>query len=261
MYKRRFIVILAVVLMAFLAVGCGGTDTEPGDSQAPVDGQPAEEQREPQEEASTNGDLVFVSSADYASCEDCHQKISDELDLSMEAMIANLDSHPEAPVGSGVADDCLSCHPADNEELSLKTVLHESHYSSGDNLFLTDYDGSCVHCHKLTDEGALPVAGLEPEGSTFITVEVASVDKSPGGCTDCHQDLAASVANIDNHPEGPDVPMDTLADCVSCHAEGTPLALSKSMHTSHLQGEAYKNFGNSCLNCHEEGVDMLLKGL
>lgn len=252
--KKLFVAITMAILALFLVVGCGGGGdaTEPQKpEQPPVDSQPAEEEQvtegPQEEEASASGDLVFVSSAEKSGCADCHGQIADS--------VANIEGHPQIPMEK--LADCQPCHAADGD-LSLSKVLHDSHYAADDSF-------ACVHCHKLAEDGTVPVGELAPEGTSFVTIEVASVDNAPEGCLDCHKSddeensLTAVIAKIEGHPQ---LPMETAADCVQCHAEGSPLALSGSMHRVHLQAEAYKEgFGNSCLNCHELENRMAAKGL
>lgn len=255
--KKLLVAIALAVLALFLVVGCGGGGggeaTQPQEPEQPAveDSQPAEEEQaaeEPQEEeASASGDLVFVSSEDKAGCADCHGEVANT--------VANIEGHPQIPMET--LADCQPCHAAEGD-ISLSRVLHDSHYAADDSF-------ACVHCHKLAEDGTVPVGELAPEGTGFVTIEVASVDNAPDGCLDCHKSddeensLTAVIAKIDGHPQ---MPMETAADCVQCHAEGSPLALSGAMHKAHLQGEAYKeSFGNSCLNCHELENRMAAKGL
>lgn len=245
--------ITLAILALFLVVGCGGGGdaTQPQESeQPPVDSQPAEEEatEDPQEEeADASEDLVFVSSADKAGCADCHGQVGDA--------IASIEGHPQMPMET--LADCQPCHAAEGD-LSLSRVLHDAHYAEDDSF-------ACVHCHKLAEDGTVPVGELAADGTSFVTIEVASADNAPDGCLDCHQSddenysLSAVIAKIDGHPQ---LPMETAADCVQCHAEGSPLALSGAMHRVHLQGDYYKeHYGNSCLNCHEVENRMAAKGL
>ena len=239
--KKFFLATTVAALVILLVAGCKGTE--------PTSEQPPEK--------------VSVSSADYASCGDCHKKVSDEQDYSLATAMAKLEDHPEVSAENIV--DCQSCHALGSDS-SLVKILHRSHYSGDGNHFINHYDGSCVHCHKLAENGTVPVADLAAEGTTFITIEVISVDRSPNGCLDCHKStddadrsLTASLAKIENHPKKS---IKTADDCVSCHEEGTSSALSGLMHQAHLQGENYQTYyGNSCLNCHDRNNKMKVKGL
>jgi hypothetical protein len=258
---KKLLLAFVLALAALLVVTGCKTGQPPAEQQE----QSSESQSAEQgQEKSGEGDLVFISSADKENCEACHRKVSEDRDYSLAAGLEKLEGHPPVGADDGVAD-CISCHQKDGD-ISLKKVIHVAHYSGEDNHFVTNYDGSCVHCHKLTDEGQLPVAGLEEPGTYFKTIKVASVDKSPGGCNDCHRkvsddkdySLAAEIEKLESHPE---TPSESVADCASCHAEGTPLALSAIMHTGHLLGENYEKYGNSCINCHDQSNKMLVKGL
>lgn len=255
--KKLLVAITMAIFALFLVVGCGGgqsADTQ--QPEQPAAEQPAEEPaaeepatEEPkQEQASAGGEMVFVSSAEKATCADCHGSLADAT--------AKIENHPQMPVET--LANCQPCH-ADGD-LSLRKVLHTAHLGGAVSV-------SCVHCHKLVEDGTLPVGELAPQGAKFVTIEVASVDKAPGGCTDCHKkhsddrdySLTATIAKIEGHPQ---LPIENASGCVQCHAEGSPLALSLAMHKAHLQGEHYKeNYGNSCLNCHDAQNKMAVKGL
>lgn len=262
MNKKLLVAITMAIFALFLVVGCGGggqsTDTQ--QPEQPAAEQPAEQAAEEpaaeepateepqQQEASAGGDMVFVSSAEKAGCADCHGTVADT--------IAKIENHPQMQVQA--VSDCQPCHG--DGDLSLRKVLHSAHYGGAISV-------ACVHCHKLAEDGTVPVGELAPEGTNFVTIEVAAVDKAPGGCTDCHRkvsddkdySLAATIAKIEGHPQ---LPIDNASACVQCHAEGSPLALSLAMHKAHLQGEHYKeNYGNSCLNCHDQANKMAVKGL
>ncbi|WP_227764251.1 multiheme c-type cytochrome [Zhaonella formicivorans] len=265
MMNKRLLLFGVVLLLAlFVIVGCGQKDAaqqEAGQAPAaesqPADSQPAENQSE----QGTTGDaeMVFVSSGEVNGCNDCHKKVAEDKDYSLTAELKKIEGHPQLEA-KGVAD-CTSCHQGDN---GLNKVLHKAHYGQ-DSVFVSEYKGACVQCHKLSESGKLTVAGLEPQGTKFVTVEVAMVDKAPGGCNDCHKKvaedkdytLAAEIKNIKGHPE---VLADNVQACLSCHKEGN-LAFNTILHKAHLQGEVYKEYGNSCINCHDQQNDMKVKGL
>lgn len=253
--KKLLVAITMAILALFLVVGCGGgKSTETQEPEQPPVEQPAEEGTveeqpgEPQQGAEAGGELVFVSSADKSGCADCHGTVADT--------VAKVENHPQ--VEAKAVADCQPCHA--QGDLSLSNVLHAAHST---DVVTVD----CVHCHKLSEDGSIVVSDLAPEGTKFVTIEVAAVDKAPGGCTDCHKkvsddkdySLTASIAKIEGHPQ---VSAENASDCVQCHAEGSPLALSVVLHKVHLQGEHYKeNYGNSCLNCHDKDNKMAVKGL
>ncbi len=259
---KKLFLAFVLILMAILVVAGCKTEQPPAEQQGQTsESQPAEKN---QEQSGVDGDLIFVSSADKENCEACHRKVSDDKDYSLAAGLKKLEGHPPTEAENGISD-CVPCHQKEGD-INLKKVIHVAHYSGNDNHFVTNYDGSCVHCHKLSTDGQVPVAGLEEPGTQFEIIKVASVDKSPGGCNDCHKkisddkdySLAAEIKKLESHPE---VPSESVADCISCHAEGTPLALSAIMHKGHLLGEHYEKYGNSCINCHDQTNKMIVKGL
>lgn len=258
MNRKYLLIIFVVVLALVLAAGCNITK--------PVIEQPSE--IDDPSESEQPLELVFVSSAEYAICDDCHKRVSDEQDYSLATALAKIEEHPE--LGSTKITDCLECHGSESDSKLVK-ILHTSHYNGEDNHFLVHYEGSCIHCHKPTQAGTFPVAGLEDEGVSFINLNVAQVDEAPEGCEDCHQKISdekdysltasfeAVTSKIENHTQKM---MTSPTDCMSCHGEGTKNATFNSiMHKIHLQGEHYENHGNSCISCHDIANRMKVKGL
>ncbi|MFA5536779.1 MAG: hypothetical protein WDA53_06395 [Bacillota bacterium] len=259
--RKVFLIVFAVIFAFFLVAGCGNKDPKP-----PVVGEPQGQQEvaqgeEPAQEIAEP--MVFVSSGDKSGCLDCHSKISDDKDYSLATSLAYIEEHTgEALEG---INDCIKCHTSD-AQFSIQRILHSAHYSGGpENHFVSSYEGSCVHCHKLEQNGRLTVAGLEEPGTEFVSISVASIDKAPNGCTDCHKkisdeqdySLKATVAKIEGHSR---VYEESVTECQQCHGEGTSKALSRKLHNAHLLGEHYQEYGNSCLNCHDQSNKMKLKG-
>jgi hypothetical protein len=245
--KKLFLVFAFILLAALVFAGCGGNGDQPPAQQDPgSDGQPASPSTG---QVGSGADFIFVSSADTESCASCHP--------SLEEDMAKLENHPPVEIENGIVD-CVPCHP-DEGDISLEKVIHDPHYEGGDaNDFVANFEGACVHCHKLTTEGQMPAAGLEEGGTQFQEIRVASVNLSPTGSKDCHASIAAEVEKLEGHPEATS---EDVADCIACHQEGSPLAMSAIMHQGHLLKKEYENFGNSCINCHDLEKNMAVKGL
>ncbi len=264
--KGKYFFMTTLTLLAMMIfVGCVG---DKGEQEQPlVSGQPANQQKQiatlgEEETGKQSKQTVFIASADRKNCADCHSKISEGKDHSLTTALAKVENHPE--ITSEDVAYCASCHEEDSKN-SMPKILHSNHYAEGSH-FTGIYAGSCVHCHKLTENGTLPVAGLELEGTNFVPIEVASIDEAPKGCLDCHQKISeekdyslnVSIAKIEGHTQ---MRMTGPADCLSCHESGTNKAFGPIMHKKHLLGEHYKDHGNSCLNCHDGSNRMAIKGL
>ena len=264
--KKYFLTFTLLLFVFTLGVGCKGNNIT--QQQLSTDNQHnGLENKTVQSDAGEVDDakskMTFISSGDKLSCTDCHSKTMEQQDHSLIASLAKLENHPK--VSSEDIAECASCHRADNKN-SLVKILHSSHYGGADNHFVGVYEGACIHCHKLAEDGTLPVAGLESKGTAFLLLEVASVDQAPNGCLDCHtktsddkdRSLNAVIAKIEGHTQ---MRMTGPADCLSCHEPGTSNAFGSIMHKLHLQGEHYKDYGNSCINCHDKGNKMAVKGI
>ncbi len=256
---HKFTLCLLLLMVPLFVFGCAGGTQPEGQQQAQDQGQQDKQEDKQQQ----TGEAEFVSSAEKPeACGTCHVKVSDEKDYSLSAEVKQIENHPQ--VEGNTAGDCIGCHR--EGENGFSTIMHKHHYKKGENSFVANYKGSCVHCHKLTAEGELPVPGLAPEGTTYETIEVAQVDKAPGGCQDCHKkisdekdySLPTEVGQIPNHPA---VESNDFNDCYTCHQSGEN-SFDRILHRHHLKGEKYREYGNSCLNCHEvaENGTITLKG-
>lgn len=257
MNKKYLFAIALVAITILLVVGCNETKLGP---EQPSGSEKPSESEQPSE-------MVFVSSTEYDTCEDCHKKISDEEDYSLETALAMIEGHSD--LESTNITECIKCHTPESDN-SMAKILHQSHYSGDDNHYLSFYDGSCIHCHKLTEEGSLPVTGLEPENVSFIEIGVAQIDETPNGCEDCHKKISkdkdysldASFESVISKIDGLHVQRSmSPAECVICHGEKSNHPYSSIMHKTHLLGEHYESHGNSCISCHDSANGMEVKGL
>lgn len=252
MRKLLWILVVAISIPLITAIGCA--KEAPKEQQGEKTEQKTEqksEQKAEQKKQAAEGEMVFVSSTEKPeACASCHE--------SLNEVVKKVQDHPD--VKANTVSECAGCHKKEGYP-PLRKIAHQRHYREG-SAFVTNFKGSCVHCHKKTEGGEIFVAGLAPAGTKFMTLEVAQVDKAPNGCSDCHKDessLPNMVKKIEGHPA---VNFEDFNQCFSCHGTKAP-QLGKVLHNRHLQNDAFKkNFGNSCQNCHkaaEEG-NIVVKG-
>lgn len=194
------------------------------------------------------------SSQNPKGCASCHN--------SLTAQLKNIEGHPPVPVES--VTDCLNCHEEGNQIFS--NGLHKGHYK-GQNKFETEYNGSCVNCHKLSEKGDVVIPGLAPKGTKYVTIKVANIVVSPGGCAGCHKkkyaildyNLKKMVNKLPNHPK---IDFEDFNKCYNCHGQSVP-GLATVLHAKHLKNIVYqKMYANSCINCHQLKSDgsVIVKG-
>jgi hypothetical protein len=122
------------------------------------------------------------------ACVDCHVKTPDGRDMRISALLAKWNGKADAkrlatmqgfsgkgmtlkgkhpPVGAlkDVPASCMKCHSAASKAIPpLAPLLHGIHFGRGDQSeFVTHFQGSCTHCHKLnktTGKWTLP-SGME----------------------------------------------------------------------------------------------------
>lgn len=91
-------------------------------------------------------------------CLDCHKK-ADNKDVSLKAVVAKIENHPPVPADA-TGKMCLDCHKRSPEALTkLTNRLHKAHANS--KYFRPKYNGTCVSCHALRDNGDVFVKGAE----------------------------------------------------------------------------------------------------
>ncbi|MGI6037523.1 MAG: hypothetical protein ACOYD6_04770 [Limnochordia bacterium] len=89
-------------------------------------------------------------------CVDCHRK-GDARDSRLSTIIARLAEegrHPDVAERTStevLPDSCAPCHGPD-ASLPLAVFSHRDHYQGDDNVFITRYEGECLHCHSLDRE-------------------------------------------------------------------------------------------------------------
>lgn len=252
MKKIKILALFSLLILSLLVIaGCG---QDKNDNKASKE--PATQKEQPkQAENKTNGEIVYVDSTKYPdACASCHVKISAEKDYSLNAKIKKIPNHPK--VEANKVSECAACHKAQSPD-GLKKVIHKAHFQSKDQIFVKEYNGSCVQCHKLAQDGVMQIPGLAPEGTKFVPIKAAQVDKAPNGCLDCHKkvsdDKDYSLPTIlSKKPNHPKIEKVDIKACISCHkANGKPLYTI--LHPAHLTSKTYQdNYGGSCLNCHKK---------
>lgn len=90
-------------------------------------------------------------------CADCHKK--GDAKTSLKAKVAGFGEHPTVPDDVTIKT-CLNCHKKSPEALSkITNRLHKAHGNSSS--FRPKYNGSCVSCHGLKDNGEIYIKGAE----------------------------------------------------------------------------------------------------
>lgn len=90
-------------------------------------------------------------------CIDCHQPGGSH-SLSHEIASLAEDGHPNVP--SDDPASCMRCHSSTGR-LPMGRLMHVAHLTGGaDNHFISRYDGECMHCHTMSDDGSIGVKGL-----------------------------------------------------------------------------------------------------
>lgn len=110
------------------------------------------------------------------SCVDCHKlstqprkfdgrlttslkkwtdKVPEELLFKAQRTVPNnvklTGKHPDvSKFVKVIPNDCLSCHSSKSPNIpQFKQLLHVIHLTGKDNHFVKNYQGQCMHCHKL----------------------------------------------------------------------------------------------------------------
>lgn len=93
--------------------------------------------------------LPGLTSADEFpnGCVDCHKK--DSSARAINVILADLDDHPNvAAMMKTIPDSCNMCHKEGGSAEPLQS--HKIHYEDPhSNKFVVEFDGSCLHCHRL----------------------------------------------------------------------------------------------------------------
>ncbi|MDH3893866.1 MAG: hypothetical protein OES78_04820 [Chromatiales bacterium] len=114
---------------------------------------------------------------DYPNgCVSCHVEGTGALDMRINAVLSRLGHGKAADRSKVIPAACDRCHASsgDGPASALRNLIHRAHYTDPDaNLFVTQYAGSCLHCHamdgasgkasvKSGERNWTPIVGGEP---------------------------------------------------------------------------------------------------
>ena len=93
-------------------------------------------------------------------CVDCHVDAGGGNDNRLNLELKKVKDHPD--VGSmmnTLPKDCFMCHKEGGAASPINNITHKQHYTNpGENLFVTEYNGSCLECHAVDlSTGAMSV--------------------------------------------------------------------------------------------------------
>lgn len=264
-YKGLFVLLSLMLVVGLFLTGCGNDSAQEPKTKVEQQSEQAKDQADQQDQAveakmveepltKDLESLKFISSDEKPNgCLSCHAKTGDkDYSLTAELTLMNEKSgHPKMEVSG--PKDCLTCHKDDKN--SLGKAVHKAHLTGEGNVFVTNYGGSCVHCHALTTDNKIAVKGLT-EGVQFTTIKSKSANLGKADCTACHvktgdkdYSLTAELNNLNAEINHPKQEIQSGKDCLKCHADTT--SLSAGLHKKHLTGENFATYyGASCRNCH-----------
>jgi len=240
-YKNIFILTLTLLIILFLLLIFSSC------SQDTVSNEKIEEVATSEIEATPSASTVAVEAGYPNGCVDCHKKLSDEEDYRLNVLLANEEGHPDiSEIVDSIPEDCITCHK-DGTDNSIGNVVHRKHYENPEeNVFISEYQGSCVNCHSIdVEQGNVGVKSLtkeEESGSSDDHIDITQLD-----CATCHQSL--DVSTDTNSWDHSDI---SQMGCVTCHQN---LDISIDM-----SGWDHSDIGQmDCVTCHQSlnvSVDM-----
>lgn len=90
---------------------------------------------------------------DYPNgCVSCHVEGTGALDMRINAVLDRLGHGKAADRSKIIPAACDRCHASsgDGPASALRNLIHRAHYTDPTaNLFVTQYEGSCLHCHAM----------------------------------------------------------------------------------------------------------------
>lgn len=83
-------------------------------------------------------------------CVDCHVDGGGS-DTRINVLLKDISGHPDVgAMMNTLPKDCFMCHKEGGAASPINIITHKQHYTNpGENLFVTEYDGSCLACHAL----------------------------------------------------------------------------------------------------------------
>lgn len=106
---------------------------------------------------------VFCSLAAFAGvaaaeefpegCVSCHVEKIGDVDFRLNTLLEQI-GHRQVKRLKQIPRDCGRCHTSDaEEEDNFTAMIHEIHFDVPNiNLFVTRFDGACIHCHQVDTE-------------------------------------------------------------------------------------------------------------
>jgi hypothetical protein len=97
---------------------------------------------------------------DFAEgCVSCHRQMTGKTDFRLNVLLEQV-GHRKINRLKMIPKDCGRCHSDDDGDNSFTAMIHEIHFDVPKvNLFVTRYDGTCIHCHSIDVESG--EAGLK----------------------------------------------------------------------------------------------------
>lgn len=161
MLKKISLVLECILLIAALitAGGCTKAKKELQNPKQETRNSANEAQKKTADSVDNRTMLTWANEDSYKKgCADCHKKTS-ERDVTLRAEAAKIKNHPTVPEDATVKT-CLNCHNKSPEALKKLTGgLHKAHANS--KYFRPKYNGSCVSCHGLKNNGEIFIKGAE----------------------------------------------------------------------------------------------------
>jgi len=166
--RSRLLVLVVFVIMvlagALVLSGCPQADPDEGNGADEDDGA-GEEQQDGDEDGADGADELAEKlervTKDNApgGCGDCHRKINEEKDYTLNAEAKAIADHPET--NANTVAECIVCHDAESER-PFRKILHRAHIIEGEH-YTEEYDKNCINCHQVDEQGTVVVKGLEQQ--------------------------------------------------------------------------------------------------
>ncbi|KPK55346.1 MAG: hypothetical protein PVI25_00405 [Gammaproteobacteria bacterium] len=96
---------------------------------------------------------VAVADEFPEGCVSCHVEKIGDVDFRLNTLLEQI-GHRKVDRLKQVPRDCGRCHTSDpTEEENFTAMIHEIHFDVPKiNLFVTRFDGACIHCHQVDTE-------------------------------------------------------------------------------------------------------------
>lgn len=96
---------------------------------------------------------VAVAEEFPEGCVSCHVEKIGDVDFRLNTLLEQI-GHRKVDRLKQIPRDCGRCHTSDpEEEGNFTAMIHEIHFDVPKiNLFVTRFDGACIHCHQVDTE-------------------------------------------------------------------------------------------------------------